>query len=155
MTNPDIESVDEWKLVPVEPTSDMQMQGLIGLVTEIIRLNGPRPELTKAQIKGTEAVDERTNARRHMDIGATMRCGLEVNECYRAMLAASPPSESATNYLAWLNARNKGIAEHLTAEMVTRGYERLIARMNADSVPTMAVFREAMLVALGSDANPS
>lgn len=68
---------DGFRLVPVEPTDEMVVQGLIGLVDEISR-----------QLEGIEV----NEAQQYMTIGAKMRNGREIKAAYRAMLAASPVS---------------------------------------------------------------
>lgn len=76
-----------------EPTQEMTLAGLIGLVTEIERLHGPLPVLTKAQIDGSEHLSPQDATRRYMHLGATMRCGPEIDEAFRSMIdaALNPP----------------------------------------------------------------
>jgi hypothetical protein len=76
-------------VVPKEPTYDMLERGLIGLVEQIVRLSGEMPPLSAAQLEGREPIPAPEAAQRYMHIGATMRCGSEVEAAYRAMINAS------------------------------------------------------------------
>ncbi len=80
-----------WRLVPVEPSKDMLVAGLIGLVTEIDRFCGDHVVLTKGQLVGTEPVSDEDARKRLMDLGATMRNSVEVHAAWTAMLSVSPP----------------------------------------------------------------
>lgn len=67
-----------------EPSEAMNVGGLIGLVTEIERMNGPREPV----VDGQELTDEQV-ANRYMNLGAIMRSSNEVEACWQAMIDAA------------------------------------------------------------------
>jgi hypothetical protein len=67
-----------------DPTEEMNVGGLIGLVTEIDRMNSPREPV----VGGQELTDEQA-ANRYMNLGAIMRSSNEVEACWKAMIDAA------------------------------------------------------------------
>lgn len=76
-----------WKLVPEEPTREMELQALIAFVTYLSRYSRSDEELLVKHKDDREAV----MAIQHMRMGAEMRNGSEMANVYKAMLKAAPP----------------------------------------------------------------
>lgn len=75
-----------WKLVPEEPTREMEFKALIAFITHLQRYRRGDEELLVKYKDDKEAIA----ALKHMRMGAEMRNGGEMAEVYKAMIKAAP-----------------------------------------------------------------
>ena len=75
-----------WKLVPIEPTSEMGLEGLLGFICHLEKYDAGHKALAEQYKDDPEA--KMSIAYKHM--GAKLRNSAEMIAVYAAMLAAAP-----------------------------------------------------------------
>ena len=76
-----------WKLVPEEPTREMEFQALIAFITHLQEYREGDERLLEKYKDEPQAI----SGLKHMRMGAEMRNGAEMASIYRAMIKAAPP----------------------------------------------------------------